>query len=291
MSVRYLIAALCLCLPLGSPAPADAEASGLVTLRTADDTKGWEAVGQLRIGTSGFCTAALIAPDLVLTAAHCLYDGRTLERVKDEDIRFLAGLRDGRARADRRVRRSAVLPDFVYTGPEGLGNTAQDVAIVQLSQPIRKTSVTPYETGSRPRKGATVTVVSYARNRATRPSLEEECTVLGRPMGTLVLNCDVDFGASGSPIFLRDEDGIRIVSVVSAMAEMQGDKVSLGTSLGDIVETLKQVIAEGGNAQTPATVVKAKPITTVVRSGLPGSGGSAFGQAGASPGGARFVKP
>ncbi len=49
------------------------------------------------------------------------------------------------------------------------------------------------------------------------------------------MTCDVDYGASGSPVFIEGEDGVMIVSVVSAMAEMGGKKVSLGTSLLDAI--------------------------------------------------------
>ena len=44
-------------------------ASALRLLMTGDDSRGWHAVGRLNIGDNSFCTGALIAPDLVLTAA------------------------------------------------------------------------------------------------------------------------------------------------------------------------------------------------------------------------------
>ena len=64
--------------------------SGLRALITADDTRGWEAVGRLDIGRDGFCTGALVAPDVVLTAAHCLFNPVTHKRIDDRDIQFLA---------------------------------------------------------------------------------------------------------------------------------------------------------------------------------------------------------
>ena len=52
-------------------ASAVAQESDLRSLDTSDAGRGWEAVGRISIGSDSFCTGALIAPDLVLTAAHC----------------------------------------------------------------------------------------------------------------------------------------------------------------------------------------------------------------------------
>ena len=67
--------------------------SALTRLVTGNDSKGWDAVGRLEIAGQAFCTGTLIAPDRVLTAAHCLFDDKTLGRVRDGDMQFLAGWR------------------------------------------------------------------------------------------------------------------------------------------------------------------------------------------------------
>ena len=117
--MRKLLAAV-LASVLALPAAADeTEASDLIKLMTAYDARGWEAVGRLNIGWGGMCTGALIAPDVVLTAGHCLYSSRTGDQVDPTTIEFLAGWRNGRASAKRKVRSAVIHPKYVYSGPTG----------------------------------------------------------------------------------------------------------------------------------------------------------------------------
>jgi V8-like Glu-specific endopeptidase len=266
--MRLALVLLCLFLPFGA---LQAQESGLKRLETGDDSRGWNAVGRLNLGDNGFCTGTLITPQLVLTAAHCLYDKDSGARVDAGRIEFLAGWRNGRAAAYRGVRRSVTHPDYVYDATDRLDRVAHDIALLELDQPIRLPSITPFETDVRPAKGDEVGVVSYAKDRSEAPSLQQLCHVLGRQPGVFVLSCDVDFGSSGAPIFSFRDGIARVVSVVSAKAEVQGRKVALGVALEQPLTVLMAELDQSNPAFLRA-------------------GSSTRSQPG-NAGGAKFVKP
>lgn len=235
MRLRLVLALL---IALGA-ARAAAQTDGLRQLNTGDDGRGWEAVGRLDFGEIGFCTGVLVAADLVLTAAHCLYDKSTHQPIDVSQIRFQAGLRNGRASALRAIKHAVAHPRYVYSPKLDMRRVRDDVALLQLARPIRTTEVTPFETASRPARGSEISVVSYAHDRAEAPSLQEACEVMARQRGILVMSCSADFGASGAPVFTFEGGVPRIVSLISAKAEAQGRPVSLGTSLKEPLALLK----------------------------------------------------
>lgn len=248
--MRTTFAALCL-LALVLGLPAGAEESRLRKLETADDNRGWEAVGRLNLGRRGFCTGALIGPQLVLTAAHCLFDKRTSERIALDEIEFLAGWRNGRAVAYRGVKHAVLHPDYAFSNAESLDRVEYDVALLELDQPIRLPSITPFTTGVRPEAGEAVGIVSYGQDRAEAPSLQEVCHVIDRDPKLLILSCLVDFGSSGAPVFAIRDGVPRVVSVVSAKAELDGQRVALGMALeAPLAALLAAMEAEGGAFDT-----------------------------------------
>ncbi|PIE14061.1 MAG: trypsin [Rhodobacterales bacterium] len=218
----------------------------LKRLDTGDDSRGWEAVGRLDVDGRAFCTGALIAPNLVLTAAHCLYDRKTGARIAHSKIEFLVGWRNGRASAYRWIKRAVVHPQYDFSGDVTADRVRNDVALLELHHPVRNTTVSPFRTDQRPRKGDRIGVVSYAQDRSEAPSMQEVCRVMARQQGVLVMSCDVDYGSSGAPVFSFGEDGeARIVSVVSAKAEVEGRRVALGTQLEQPLALLKAELANG----------------------------------------------
>ncbi|CTQ48590.1 trypsin-like serine peptidase [Jannaschia donghaensis] len=242
--LKSMMMAVLAAVTLGAPSMAE---TPLESLETADANRGWEAVGRLNFGPDGFCTASLITSDVVLTAAHCLYDAATGERIDPSKIEFQPGLRNGRAEAYRGVRRIVVHPEYDFSDSTRLSRVGSDLALLELDQPVRLGHVRPFRTQVRVEAGQVVQVVSYGQDRADAPSHESACEILARDNEILVLSCEVDFGSSGAPIFIRYGDETRIISVVSAKAQWEGQDVSLAAVMEGQLDALI-----GEFARTPA---------------------------------------
>ncbi|NSY37803.1 serine protease [Leisingera sp. ANG59] len=223
---------------LAYAASAMAQGTGLRRLTDRDDLFGWEAVGRLELNGQGYCTGTLIAPELVLTAAHCVYDKNNGLRPAGQ-IRFRAGLRDGVAVADRQALQIAAHPGYDPRRRLNMENIRHDVALIRLAEPIPSSQAAAFALHSGKEYGSGISVTSYGQGRAEALSRQRECNLMGEHKGVLMIDCNVTFGSSGAPVFSQAGGRGRILALVSGGGNFQGEKVAFGMKLPERVAELK----------------------------------------------------
>lgn len=251
--------------------PAAAE-TPLIGLKRVEQASPWKAVGRLD-SAGGYCTATLIAPDLVLSAAHCTFDTQG-NPLSPKALTFRAGFRNGHAEAERSVVQIARPDDYAYQGDNWVKRIANDAVLLRLASPIATHVIAPFAVEPRTPASGEVSVVSYGRGRDSLPSLQQTCAVLQNYRGMMTMNCNTTFGSSGAPVFHRDGYNIRIASIISGSAEVNGKRVTTGVALPALVDMLKaKLIAEG--APPPARLNR-------IGAGTRTSGGAKFIRPGGS---------
>jgi protease YdgD len=120
-----------------------------------------------------------------------------------------------------------------------------------------------------------VSVVSYGRGREEVLSREADCAVLRRYSGgQIAFDCNVTYGSSGAPVFVKDGHHTRILSLISAGTSPGAGGESFGMELPALVNALMREMRN--DAAMPQATAGARRVAVGQRM---------------TTGGARFVRP
>jgi protease YdgD len=173
----------------------------------------WPAVGRISYGEpydgAAICTGILVAPDLVMTAGHCLRPEGEGE-IPPGTILFAAGLVNDEPVAERWG------VEAIFSGMEGARG---DVALLRLEAPVSEVESLPLARMLGFDVGGMVTV-GYRRDTPESPEVQQDCALLGNDDGLLGLDCDMVSGNSGAPALVWRDGAWSVAGVV--VAKMRG---------------------------------------------------------------------
>jgi protease YdgD len=168
----------------------------------------WNAVAKVQTNTGARCTGVLIAPAVVLTAAHCLYNRLTGALLQPVSLHVLFGYERAGYRWHRLVTRVTVGGGF-----DGAKRQAQasDWARLDLAEPVPVPPLPLFEGAAA--AGMQVALGGYNRDRAQLLLADTACHVRQAGGAFVTHDCAATYGTSGGPLLTRQGGGWAVLGI------------------------------------------------------------------------------
>lgn len=171
--------------------------------------KPWNSLVRVQTELGERCTGFVVSPQIVVTAAHCLYLPRVRRFIQPASVHVLLAYRDGDYAAHALVLRFVV--PAAYNPLDEAGTAGADRAVLVLDRRLLPETETLPEAPV-PVMPARILLGGYGQDRNEVAVADRTCALVGRASDgegrpLLVHDCEATRGTSGAPLLWQRPDG------------------------------------------------------------------------------------
>jgi len=191
------------------------------------------AVGRLGTEVKYGCSATLIAPDLVLSAAHC---AEAIARNPGRHF-FETGAYPGLPAVSVPITAAATHPIYLPSRANDLRWLRFDLAVIRLERPVSEPGIAPINVGAGPEVGERLFLAGYRGGQGPR-ARERRCEIFADVGEAYALGCEVRSGESGSPLIRRTESGFVIAGLLTSRTQADQQPIGLAVSVAERLDVV-----------------------------------------------------